>query len=208
MINSIDTIEMLLRWLAACAGAGTLTYAIISMVKAQRQQTGVLTGAAGKVLRTPYLVIATVLFIALGYSLWKPLPIQLAWQLQLGCMVIGGSIFFASLFLYLWGLRTLGRNFNAASGFGVRLHEAHQLVTQGPYATIRHPMYLAAILAFWGGLLLFRSLTMLVFAVLMLGLIYRAAREEEALAQAFGPVWQDYKNRVPGWIARLGKSNR
>ncbi len=207
MTSMVDRIELVLRWLATLAGVGTLIYAILSMLKAQRRPTGVLTGAAKKVLRTPYLIIATLLFVALGYVLWRPLPIQLALQLRVACLAVGGTVYFTSLFLYIWGLRTLGANFNAASGFGVRLHQAHQLITSGPYAMIRHPMYLAVILAFWGGLLLYRSWTMLVFAVIMLGLLYRAAKEDKALMQAFGDEWQNYKNRVPGWIIRIGKQS-
>jgi protein-S-isoprenylcysteine O-methyltransferase Ste14 len=124
------------------------------------------------------------------------------WQLQLSFVLAGGGVFFASLALYIWGLRSLGSNFNASSSFGVRLHQAHKLVTHGPYAYIRHPMYMAVILACWGGLLLYRTWTMLFFVVIMLGLLYRAHNEEKALEQAFGEAWEDYKCRVPGWIPR------
>lgn len=44
---------------------------------------------------------------------------------------------------------------------------------------------------------------MLFFAVNMFGLIVRARREEHALAQEFGPVWEEYKRQVPGWIPKL-----
>ena len=199
----IDTVELILQWLAMLAGVGTLSYAILNMLKAQRRPTGVLTGAANKILKSPYLVIATLAFIALGTVLWKPLPIVLSLPLRVACLAVGGAVYFSSLCLYIWGLRTLGANFNAASGFGVRLHQAHQLITHGPYAMIRHPMYLAVILAFWGGLLLYRSWTMLFFAVIMLGLLYRAAREDEALMQAFGAEWQNYKDRVLGWVPKI-----
>jgi protein-S-isoprenylcysteine O-methyltransferase Ste14 len=200
----IDGIEVVILWLGAASGLCVLAYAIYNMLKSLKAPSGIQTGVASKVLRTPYLVIATLLFIVLGVVLWKPLPIQVSWQMRLLLVIVGGGIFFSSLFLYLWGMRTLGANFNAASGFGVRLHQAHQLITSGPYAYIRHPMYLAVILAGWGGLLLYRSWTMLVSAVIMLGLFYRAAKEEDALAQAFGGEWQDYKRRVPGWIPHSG----
>ncbi len=205
MASMIDTVELILQWLAALSGAGTLTYAVLNMLKAQRRPSGVLTGAVNKVLKSSYLIIATLLFVALGFILWRPLPIQLPFWLRVACMAGGGTVYFASLLLYIWGLRTLGANFNAASGFGVRLHQAHQLITHGPYGMIRHPMYLAVILAFWGGLLLYRNWTMLVFAVIMLGLLYRAAKEDEALSQAFGNEWRIYKGRVPGWIIRKRK---
>jgi len=208
MPTLIDTLEIYLRWMGAIAGPGTLVYAIVSMLRAQSRPTGQQTGAAANVLRSKYLIIATVLFILLAYILWKPLPIQLSWLVRLVFSLLGAGIFFCSLGLYLWGLRTLGMNFNAASGFGVRLQQAHQLISRGPYAYIRHPMYLAVILAAWGGLLLYRTWTMLLFDLIMLGLIYRAHKEEEALAQAFGEEWVAYKRCVPGWIPRLGRTVR
>jgi protein-S-isoprenylcysteine O-methyltransferase Ste14 len=61
-------------------------------------------------------------------------------------------------------------------------------------------MYLAVILAGWGGLLLYRTWTMLLFAVIMLGLVYRARKEEQALAETFGVEWKVYTHHVPGWI--------
>jgi protein-S-isoprenylcysteine O-methyltransferase Ste14 len=199
----IEIFEVGLHWLGAIAGLGTLAYAVYNMLKAQRRPTGQHIGAADKVLRTPYLVIATLFFVLLAYVLWKPLPIQLPWLLRLVLELVGEVIFFASLILYLWGLRTLGSNFNASSGFGVRLHQEHQLITRGPYAYIRHPMYLAVILACWGGLLLYHTWTMLLFAVMMLGLLYRARREEEALRLLFGEEWEVYKRGVPGWFPHM-----
>lgn len=198
----IEDIVVILQWLGAIAGLGTLTYAIYNLLLAQARPTGRTTGSATQVLRTPYLVAATILFIALGYVLWKPLPVQISWQARLMCLLVGALIFFTSLAIYIWGLQTLGMNFNASSGFGVRLHIAHKLVRHGPYAYIRHPMYLAVILAGWGGLLLYFTWTMLGFVVIMLGLIYRAYKEEIALAEEFGSEWKEYKHQVPGWILK------
>jgi len=204
----IEFFEIGLHWLGAIAGLGTLAYAIYNMLKAQRRPMGYQTGSANQLLRTPYLVIATLFFLLLASVLWKPLPIQLPWLLRLVFELVGGAIFFASLILYLWGLRTLGSNFNASSGFGVRLHQTHHLITEGPYAYIRHPMYLAVILACWGGLLLYHTWTMLFFAIIMLGLVYRANKEEEALTQAFGEAWEAYKRNVPGWFPHLESLGR
>jgi protein-S-isoprenylcysteine O-methyltransferase Ste14 len=212
MPNLLTSLEVDLYWLCGIAGLGTLAYALYNMLLAQSRPVGHRTGSARQVLRTRYLVIATLLFLFIGYILWKPIPLRLPWLLQLAVSILGAVIFLASLVLYLWGLRTLGENFNASSGFGVRLHQAHQLVTNGPYAYIRHPMYLAVILVGWGGLLLYRTWTMLFFAVIMLGLIVRARKEELALAQVFGRQWELYKKHIPGWFPRLeslrGKKRR
>ena len=198
-----DLLEAGLEWLCGVAGLGTLVYAITHTLLAQRQATGHHTGAAPKVLRTSNLVIATVFFLLLAYLLWSHLPLQIPKELHWSLAWLGTIILLPSLGLYVWGLQTLGRNFNASSGFGVRLHQGHQLITTGPYAYIRHPMYLAVILSCWGGLLLYRTWTMLVFAIMMFGVIYRGKKEEEALAQVFGGEWEEYTHKVPGWLPRL-----
>ncbi len=93
--------------------------------------------------------------------------------------------------------------FGPSTGFGVRLQAGHRLITSGPYALVRHPMYLAVITAGIGGLLLYRTWAMLAFAVAMFGLSARAHREEEALAAEFGAAWEAYCRRVPAWLPRI-----
>lgn len=205
MPNVLTSLEIDLRWLCGFAGLATLAYSLYNMLLAQSRPIGHHTGAAREVLRTRYLVIATLLFLFFGFILWRPLPVNLPWLLQLLISVLGAAIFIASLALYIWGMRTLGENFNASSGFGVRLHQAHRLVTDGPYAHIRHPMYLAVIMVGWSGLLLYRTWTMLFFAIIMLGLIFRARKEDQALVGAFGRQLEIYQRHVPGWIPRIGR---
>jgi protein-S-isoprenylcysteine O-methyltransferase Ste14 len=205
MPNVLTSLEIDLQWLAAIAGLATLAYAIGRMVLAQKRPAGLHTGVAHRVLRTRYLLIATLLFIVFAVLLWIPLPVQPPWWLRLALSVLGALIYLPALALYLWGLHTLGESFNASSGFGVRLQMTHRLVTIGPFAYLRHPMYLAVILSAWGGLLLYRTWTMLVFAILMFGLVVRARREEQAMAQAFGRQWELYKRSVPAWIPRLDR---
>ena len=198
-------LETVLRWIGLAAGLGTLVCSISRAAIAQSRPAGLQTGSARRVLRTSYLIIASAFFFFLAYALFLPLPIHLTWRLSLTASLLGVLVMLAGVSLYLWGLQTLAANFNVASGFGVRLQADHQLVTSGPYSLVRHPMYLAVILACWGGLLLYRTWTMLLFAVMMFGLVYRAHKEEEALSQAFGAEWERYRSRVPAWIPHLCK---
>ncbi len=208
MSQPYTTLQVILGGLGAFTGLGTLAYSIANMLLAQQRPSGLQTGVARRFLRTPYLVIATILFLGLGYLLWKPLPLQISPKIGLLCSVLGILLLLPSCGLYIWGLRTLGRSFNASSGFGVRLMSGHQLVSEGPFTYIRHPMYLGVILAFWGSLFLYRTWTMLLFAVMMHGLVYRARAEEKALVQAFGEQWEEYRRRTPGWIPRFGRKQK
>jgi protein-S-isoprenylcysteine O-methyltransferase Ste14 len=148
-------------------------------------------------LRPAVLVGATLLFVAGAILLWRPLPMRLqAWPRILSTSV-GAVLFFAGLGLYLWGMRSLGLMFGPSSGLGVRLQAAHRLITDGPYAHVRHPMCLAVIALAIGSLFLYRTWATLLFAVEAFGLAVRARREEDVLRQEFGAEWEAYASRVP-----------
>jgi len=98
---------------------------------------------------------------------------------------------------------TLGQMYRPASALGVQLSAGHRLVTHGPFALVRHPLYLGFQLAAFSGLLLFRTWTLAFVAVNLLALVIRARREEEALAAEFGDEWEAYVRRVPGWLPRF-----
>jgi protein-S-isoprenylcysteine O-methyltransferase Ste14 len=200
MNGTLHMVESGLRWLGALAGLGTLALALLAMVRSVRRPAGREESGARLALRLPILLAATLAFFAVGAWSWRSLPWQpeAAWRLVL--VILGSLLLFSGCLLYLWGLRTLGRMFAPSSGFGVRLHLGHQLVVAGPYAIVRHPMYLAVVMAGWGSLLLYRTWATLGFAVMMLGLVVRARREERVLQDEFGNRWREYAARVPAWL--------
>ena len=122
-------------------------------------------------------------------------------------LVLGSLLYFPGLAFVLWGRLALGRNYFVSTGMGAQLFEGQQLVTSGPFAIVRHPMYLGLILAALGGLLLYQTWTMLVFSFFAPFVLRRARREEKLLAAAFGKQWQDYCDRVPAFLPRLWRKN-
>ena len=101
-------------------------------------------------------------------------------------VVIGSSIRFS-------GLRSLGRQF---SGF-VTLQENHRLVQTGIYRLIRHPMYLGAILAWPGLVMVFRSwLTIPIFLLATVFIFMRIRQEEKLLGKHFGEDFATYRRRT------------
>jgi protein-S-isoprenylcysteine O-methyltransferase Ste14 len=75
------------------------------------------------------------------------------------------------------------------------------LMTGGPYAFSRHPMYVGELALWLGWAVLYGSIPVLIgFAVLaaLVGLL--APREERALEAKFGEVYRRYKARVPRWL--------
>jgi len=199
----LDQLEFWLYRLGGVAAFLVLLTALLGFRRADRRPTGYQSGPAARWLRFPLVILATLIFFLSGYLLWKPLPFELSPQSRLALDLMGALIFFPALALYLWGLVTLGEMFTASSGFGVRLPEGQRLIARGPYGFVRHPMYLGVILAGIGGLLLYRTWAMLLFAFLMLGLVVRARREELALAELLGEEWLAYAQQVPAWLPRF-----
>jgi protein-S-isoprenylcysteine O-methyltransferase Ste14 len=89
---------------------------------------------------------------------------------------------------------------------GVQLFAGHRLVTRGPYALVRHPMYLGILGISLGGMFLYRTWTFVFLLLNFPAMVIRARREEAALALAFGAQWADYCRRVPAWWPRPRRS--
>jgi protein-S-isoprenylcysteine O-methyltransferase Ste14 len=75
-------------------------------------------------------------------------PITIPFLFGTALVVTGGLIRW-------WCFRTLGRFFT----FQLSVHKEHQLVTNGPYAIVRHPSYTGILLQFIGVLILHGSQT-------------------------------------------------
>jgi len=90
----------------------------------------------------------------------------------------------------------LGRSFSLMA-------EARKLVTTGPYAIVRHPLYLAEEIAVIGTLLQFFSIyTLMIFGVHLWIQIQRMKNEEAVLRDAF-PGYVDYQARTFRLIPRV-----
>jgi protein-S-isoprenylcysteine O-methyltransferase Ste14 len=103
----------------------------------------------------------------------------------------------ASVVLMVWARLTFGRrSFNAAAN-----PKAGGLVTTGPYRFIRHPIYTAACLFGWSGILANWSLINVLLGVLLIvGAVARMLCEERLIIEAY-PEYRDYaratKRMVP-----------
>jgi protein-S-isoprenylcysteine O-methyltransferase Ste14 len=139
-----------------------------------------------------------VLGLVVAFFLNRAVPLRLAtpeprWMFLLGwALAIGGQIFAIS------GVVTFRRHRTAITPF----LPATTIVTTGPYAMTRNPMYVGLTVFSAGvSLLLDTWWAFLLVAVAVL-IIDRAVigREERYLSSAFGAEYDAYRTRVRRWV--------
>ena len=99
-----------------------------------------------------------------------------------------------SIWMVLTAVRTLGKQWSVAA----RLVEEHELITEGPYKLVRHPIYTGMF-----GMLLATGLAItdwrwLLLAVLIfsIGTWIRVRAEEKLLRSQFGSAYETYARQV------------
>jgi protein-S-isoprenylcysteine O-methyltransferase Ste14 len=104
----------------------------------------------------------------------------------------------ASVWLVGAAARFLGKQWAIAA----RLIEGHKLITDGPYAYVRNPIYTGML-----GMLIATGLAMehwialcVAIVFFMVGLVIRVRTEEKLLRAAFGKEFEDYAKTVPAVV--------
>jgi len=200
----LETIETIIQWMG-----GLLAYTILGILlygvwRGTQRQAGLTTGLTGAWLRSPWFYLASsALFFGICYFAWIPLPLTVSPPFHAGMLVAGSLLYFPGMCFTLWGRLVLGNNYFVSTGFGAQLFAGHKLVTSGPFAIVRHPMYTGIFLAALGSLLIYSTWTTLLFALFAPMFSIRARREERALAIEFGEKWKEYCQRVPPFVPKL-----
>lgn len=141
------------------------------------------------------LVANTVYVVAPGRMRWAswPLPAWLRWA--------GLGLAVGAFALLEWCHATLGRNWSLR----VQLLKDHQLVVDGPYRRVRHPMYTAGLLANASVLLL--SANWLVggswLALHSCQFVGRIPLEERLMLQQFGETYRQYMRTTGRLLPRI-----
>ena len=203
---SLELVDSLVHRLGGLLAYTTLAVLLYGVWRGTQRQAGRTTGRTGAWLRSGWFyLITSALFFGVCFLGWKPLPLEVSPSTRAWMLAIGALLYFPGMSLALWARLTLGKNYFVSTGLGVQLFAGHQLVTSGPFAILRHPMYAGIILAAFGSLLLYVTWTTLFLACFAPLITLRARREEPALAAEFGEQWEAYCKRVPMWLPRLSR---
>ncbi len=154
---------------------------------ARRRGAVVAKAPTGIATIAPYFVWVPYVVVAVrpGPSLDVPDAVALA-----GLALVAGGAAFS-----IWAAFTLGRHYDLE----LEVHADHEVVRSGPYAIVRHPVYLGLGVHSIGaclatGNVLFITGTLLVS---LPALYSRAAAEEKLLRRELGPAYEAYARDVP-----------
>src|SRR5262245_60081140 len=132
------------------------------------------------------LLVSTL--IAIRYGDRIPTP-ELA-GLRMALADVGSAICIAGVAFAVWARVTLGRNW----GMPMTLHENPELVTQGPYRFVRHPIYTGLALMFIGTALV-HPLAAFPGAIMITYMVFSARREERDMEARFPDAYPEYRRR-------------
>lgn len=111
-----------------------------------------------------------------------------AWPFWAGAALTAAGLLFA-----VWARSHLGSNWSAT----VSIKKDHELVTSGPYAFVRHPIYTGLLLAFVGTALARGEWRGILALALVSGALWRKLKNEERwLRELFGESYEEYAERV------------
>jgi protein-S-isoprenylcysteine O-methyltransferase Ste14 len=97
----------------------------------------------------------------------------------------------------IWARLALGTNWSGR----VTVKEGHELITSGPYAIARHPIYTGLLLAVAGTVLAvgeWRGVAAL--ALVLIAFLVKIGQEEQLMMQTFPEAYPAYKQRVKALI--------
>jgi protein-S-isoprenylcysteine O-methyltransferase Ste14 len=154
--------------------------------------------AASRILRVSIFVIAIVLLSTTRIPLpW--LYLQL-WPAGLWPFWLGAAVTIAGLLFAIWARGYLGRNWSRS----VTIKQDHELITSGPYAFVRHPIYTGILTGLLGtAIALSQVRGFIVLALFFLAFWMKLRMEEQWMRSVFGETYSTYARQTAALVPYL-----
>ena len=145
----------------------------------------------GAALRA-FLVVCVLVLIHELFRLrvWHIVPLALT-HINPITASAGVTICGLGVAIAIWARVYLGRNW----GMPMSLREGHELVTTGPYAFVRHPIYTGILLALLGSTMVHWYPRIVLLPVICAYFVYAARAEERSMREHF-PEYPAYVNQT------------
>lgn len=186
-------------WLQFWLFCGIAILFFISLIRALMRRTPDSGGRREGKSRVG-IIIQSISFFFAGFGGVRPelplfSPASLAGAVAV-LLLMGGAVY-----LFVASSSALGKNWSLEA----RMRTDHQLVRDGPYARVRHPIYLGMLLFLLGLAVAFGHWLQLAFALplFLAGTAIRTRLEDRLLESQFGPEFRDYAQATPALIPRL-----
>jgi len=112
-------------------------------------------------------------------------------------LATGAAVCVAGLFITLWARRTLGGNWSS----DVTFKQGHELIRQGPYQFVRHPIYTGLLVMGLGSAIEMTQLHCWLGVVVMgLGFWIKLSQEERLLLRHFPDQYPQYRKEVKALV--------
>ena len=149
--------------------------------------------------------LVTVVVVVIAYELlfarWLrigPLGLRFVPQ-ELWIAYLGIALSGVGTALSIWARYCLGEYWSAR----VTLKEGHQLIRSGPYAWVRHPIYTGILVALAGtAIAIGEYRAILALAVIAVGFVMKAKRDESFLETQFGPAFEEHRRQTGFFLPR------
>jgi protein-S-isoprenylcysteine O-methyltransferase Ste14 len=144
-----------------------------------------------------FWLFAVLFILVLVFHRWLGVHSgRILWLQTVATDVLADLAALLGLVLVIQSRRALGQNWSSE----VVVQEKHELIEQGPYAYIRHPMYSGLLLMLLGVALYYgREVWIIIFVCCLFGLYFKSRTEERLLTKSF-PAYSQYKRRTKALI--------
>lgn len=145
----------------------------------------------------PVLRALTFLIVIVLLSVPLPWLYRQLWPAGLRPFWIGAAVTIGGLLFAVWARRQLGRNWSNA----VTIKQGHELITSGPYALVRHPIYTGILTGFLGTAIALSQVRGLIgFVLIFLVLWAKLRMEEEWMHSQFGETYATYVHQTDALV--------
>ena len=169
-----------------------------------RGRLKLICGIYGRLTYTAIAVVHLIAVAAAGIWLFRSSP-WIIWPWPLVALLVmvhfcGWVLLFAVLRRYEAG-RLLGTSQLVEHRRGVAdPADDEALMTSGPHAVVRHPLYAAGLLILWGQAFGAHGIATALWGSLYM--VVGARLEERRLSTAFGRAYDDYRRAVPAFAPK------